>query len=967
MRTGLSLIILLAQFTPALQATEARPLLSGIRQLSFEGRRSGEAYFSADGRQMVFQSEREGGNPFYQIYLMDLETGDTRRISSGTGKTTCAWVHPNGKRILFASTHEDPQAKQTQREELDKRASGQGSRYSWSFDEHYELYEADSWGNILRRLTKTPGYDAEGSWSPDGKLILFASNRHAYEGQLSTEDKEHFERDPSYFMELYLMDADGGNIRRLTQSPGYDGGPFFSADGRRIVWRRFGADGHSAEIWTMDADGSNARQITQLGLLSWAPYFHPSGDYIIFANNSQGHRNFELYLVDAKGENEPVRVTHSDGFDGLPVFTPDGTSLAWSSSRGAGKKAQIFVADWDDAAARKVLGLSETSGEMIRATIPAAGSVRTSTAITEKDLRLHLGFLADPAQEGRLTGSPGAQRAADHVALAFQSSGLQPAGDMGGWNQYFSFKQAVKTAPGNQLLFDDKPLELNRDWRPLAFSGTGEVQATETAFAGYGIVAPATADQPALDSYGDLDVQGRWVLVFRHLPEDIDPERRQHLGDFASARHKAMLARDKGAAGLILVAGSGPGFRHELIPLESEAGAGSSSLPVLSVSREAGARILGLSLEELDRLQKRVDQGTAHPLAEATSVLSADIRLHHQTGLGRNVLGRLNAGDGPGDELVVIGAHLDHIGYGKGMDSLADGTDAGKVHPGADDNASGVAALLEIVQYLVAEKRAGRFQPRRDILFATWSGEELGRLGSAHFIDSFRTSDQEQPGLTPEVSAYLNMDMVGRLDQYLYLQGSGSSSVWSGEIERRNVPVGLPIRLRKDGYLPTDATSFYLAGIPVLSAFTGAHSDYNTPRDTADRINYEGLGRIARLMALLTRSMALREQAPDYIETDKPKTGASRANLRAYLGTVPDYAASDIQGVKLNGVAKGGPAEKAGLHAEDVIVNIAGREIENIYDFTYALNALKVGQAVEIRVRRDGGEVSLQAVPEARE
>ncbi len=217
------------------------------------------------------------------------------------------------------------------------------------------------------------------------------------------------------------------------------------------------------------------------------------------------------------------------------------------------------------------------------------------------------------------------------------------------------------------------------------------------------------------------------------------------------------------------------------------------------------------------------------------------------------------------------------------------------------------------------------------------------------------------------MSAYLNLDMVGRLDQHLYLQGSGSSSVWSGEIERRNVPVGLPIRLRKDGYLPTDATSFYLAGIPVLSAFTGAHPDYNTPRDTADRINYEGLGRIARLMALLTRSMALREQAPDYIETDKPKTGASRANLRAYLGTVPDYAASDIQGVKLNGVAKGGPAQKAGLHAGDIIVNIAGRGIENIYDFTYALNALKVGQAVKLQVRRDGGEVSLQVVPEARE
>lgn len=162
-------------------------LLSNPRQLIFEGRRSGEGYFSADGRLMVFQSEREAGNPFYQIYLLDLETGDTRRISTGSGKTTCAWIHPQGDRVLYASTHEDPGAEAAQREESEKRASGQGSRYSWSFDAAYEIYEADTRGNILRRLTTAEGYDAEGSWSPDGKTIVFASNRHAYAGDLSDD------------------------------------------------------------------------------------------------------------------------------------------------------------------------------------------------------------------------------------------------------------------------------------------------------------------------------------------------------------------------------------------------------------------------------------------------------------------------------------------------------------------------------------------------------------------------------------------------------------------------------------------------------------------------------------------------------------------------------------------------------------------------------------------------------------
>jgi len=371
---------------------------------------------------------------------------------------------------------------------------------------------------------------------------------------------------------------------------------------------------------------------------------------------------------------------------------------------------------------------------------------------------------------------------------------------------------------------------------------------------------------------------------------------------------------------------------------------------------------------ELTALQQELDQGGPVAGFELPGItLVAEIRLQRIQGVGRNVLGRLQAGETPSERLVVIGAHLDHIGSGKGMDSLADGADAGRVHPGADDNASGVAALLEIAQHLVEQQRAGRLKLKQDILFAAWSGEEMGRLGSARFVETFAAKGNGTGGLLPQVSAYLNMDMVGRLDEYLYLQGAGSSSVWSGEIERRNLPVGLSIRTQNDSYLPTDATSFYLTGVPILSAFTGAHSDYNTPRDTAERINYPGLEKIARLMALITRSLAQREETPDYIETEKPTAKASRANLRAYLGTIPDYAASDIRGVKLNGVAKGGPAQQGGLRAGDIIVEIAGRRIENIYDLTYALNALKVGQETEVVVQRDGAEITLAVLPAARE
>lgn len=959
---------------PAERQGHETELLSNTRQLIYEGQRSGEGYFSADGSKMIFQSEREPGNPFYQIYLMDLETGDTTRVSPGTGKTTCAWIHPSGERVLFASTHEDPEALNKQQEELEKRANGQGSRYSWSFDEHYDIYEADSQGRILRNLTDTLGYDAEGSWSPDGRSIVFASNRHAYiEGALNEAEREAFARDPSALMDIYSMDADGGSVRRLTDTLGYDGGPFFSADGSRIVWRQFEPKGHVAEIWTMRPDGSDKRQVTRLGVMSWTPFFHPSGDYIVFANNAQGYQNFELYLVDAQGEREPVRVTDSAGFDGLPVFTPDGKRLAWASSRTPDKRAQIFIADWDDAAARRLLGLGP-KGSGARPTADAASTQwlgNLNPEIATEDLLQHVTTLASEAMEGRLTGTKGSRLATDYVAQVMGAVGLRPAGDMGGWFQHYGFDSTVSLGAGNRLTIlgpeSEHALTVDRDWRPLAFSGTGIIEPAEVVYAGYGLLAPAEGTFPAYDSYQDLDVRDKWVLAFRYLPEDLPPERRQQLHEYAELRFKAMVARDKGARGLILVSGPSAQVKEQLVPLRSEAGSGSGSLPVLSVSDETAARLLGLADKELAATQEALDSGEPQPGFALPGVrIAAEIRLDRQRAADRNVLGRLDADRAPGDSLVVIGAHVDHIGHGEDKSSRDEDAHAGKIHPGADDNASGVAALLEIAQSLAAQKAAGKLKLSHDILFAAWTGEELGRLGSAHFVKTFAAPGQNK-GLVPPIVAYLNLDMVGRLDKALYIQGVGSSSLWRSELERRNAPIGLPLRLQEDSYLPTDTTSFYLQGIPVLTAFTGAHADYNTPRDTADRLSYEGLVKVARLMALMTRGLAERPEAPDYLAQEKPATGASRANLRAYLGTIPDYTETDVKGVRVNGVAKGGPAERGGLQSGDLIVAVAGKAIENIYDYTYALNALKVGQAVQVRVQRGGELVELSVTPAPRE
>jgi Tol biopolymer transport system component len=326
---------------------QERDFLTRIRRLTIEGRRAGEGYWSPDGKRLVFQSEREPGNPFYQIYTLDLATGDVQRVSPGVGKTTCAFFRPGTDEILFASTHHDPKSKQYQDEELAFRASGKERRYSWDYDPEMDIYASSQKTGALKRLTTARGYDAEGSYSPDGQWIVFTSMRDAYNRPLNDKEKKALEDNPSYFAEIYIMRADGSGQKRLTNVPGYDGGPFFTHDGSRIVWRRFDEMGLLADVWTMKPDGTDARQITDFGSMSWAPYEHPSGKYFIFASNKLGFENFELFMVDAEGTKEPVRVTYSDGFDGLPVPSPDGTQLAWTSSRGGGTDGQLFLAQWN--------------------------------------------------------------------------------------------------------------------------------------------------------------------------------------------------------------------------------------------------------------------------------------------------------------------------------------------------------------------------------------------------------------------------------------------------------------------------------------------------------------------------------------------------------------------------------------------------------------------------------------------
>ncbi|MDB4476777.1 M28 family peptidase [Rhodopirellula sp.] len=970
-------------------------LLSKTRQLTFEGRRAGEGYFSADGSRMVFQSERDAANPFYQIYVTDLETGDIEKVSPGYGKTTCAWIHPSGERVLFASTQDDTEARSKQKQELELRESGKQRRYAWDYDNQYELYAKELADGKFRRLTNAKGYDAEGSYSPDGSLIAFASNRNAFDRKLSEREKELFEIDPASMIDIFVMNADGSNVRQLTDVAGYDGGPFFSPDGKRICWRRFAENGATAEIYSMDISGGDVKRLTNIGAMSWAPYYHPSGDYLIFTTNKHGFGNFELYLVRVDGKGEPVRVTDTDGFDGLPVFLPDGKRLSWTSTRTAAKQSQIFMAEWDDAAARSLLNLDSNTADQDKSAALAAAESSEPGFLPTDSMR-HVDFLARPDLGGRLTGTAGERRATAYVAAYLESLGFQPAGENGTFFHAFDFPAGSTLTDANQMMVSGKKLELSKDWQPLAFSKDGETAETGIVFAGYGMQIPASDGTPEYDSYVHLAVGGQWVMVLRDMPQDITAEQRQKMARYSSPRRKASIARDLGAKGIIFVTGPTSKVKNQLIRFDQAASQASVSIAAVSVTNSVAEQVFHAADQDLAKSQKQLDDGSLHlgfPLQNAKA--SATVGIERKRGTGRNVIARMTADAEINNKspVLIVGAHIDHLGTGGGGGSLAKDDERGQVHVGADDNASGVAAMLEIAQYLAAEKKAGRLKSKRDLLVAAWSGEELGLFGSQAFADDFYRlyPDAPQPAKTEEksgdaaahahgtttdatpltaaIAAYMNLDMVGRLREKLVIQGIGSSPGFASEVQRRNLPVGLELTLDKTSTrLPTDASAFVARGVPILSAFTGAHEDYHTPRDTPDKLNYEGVADIARLFALIGRGFLTSSTAPEFkLEEGEAQKDAPRARLTAYLGTIPDYVAGDVKGLKLSGVAADGPAAKAGVRGGDIIVRLAGRKIEDIYDYTYAIEALKIGEQVQIVVQRGAKTVTMKVTPTSRD
>jgi uncharacterized protein YciI len=573
--------------------------------------------------------------------------------------------------------------------------------------------------------------------------------------------------------------------------------------------------------------------------------------------------------------------------------------------------------------------------------------------------RAHVEALASAKLEGRLAGSLGEQLASRYIVGELSRIGAKPVPGARDYLLPFDFTAGTKDG-GSTLGVGGRTFADRRDVQALSFSDNADVTAP-VVFAGYGIVVPES-QQLGYDSYASLDVKDKIVLVLRYFPEDADARTKQTLARYSGLRYKAMAARQHGAKGMLVVTGPRSPNAGEVVPVGFDTALAGSGIAAASISAAAAQAILAAAPgTTLEAVQKSLDSGNPHvtgfAIPDVTVTLHTDVEREKQT--GHNVVAFLPA-TGPGADAlsgkpwIVIGAHYDHLGRGENGNSLATKEEAGQIHFGADDNASGSAAVLSLAEKLAAGPR------RRHVLLAFWSGEELGLLGSAAFVGA-------PPVAVDQIAAYFNFDMVGRMvDNKLTVQAVGTSPAWRKLIEPLNIQAGFDLQLQDDPYQPTDVATFNGAGVPSLSFFTGTHADYHRPTDTADKIDYDDLDRVVDFAAAIVRRVGDLDTPPQFTKVDqKTDTGGGRAGVRVFTGTIPDYS-TEVKGLLLSGVVGGGPAEQAGLKKGDIIIEIAGQTITNIYDYTYALDVLKIGQPAKVVYLRDGKRLEAMLTPTAR-
>jgi len=588
---------------------------------------------------------------------------------------------------------------------------------------------------------------------------------------------------------------------------------------------------------------------------------------------------------------------------------------------------------------------------------------QATPAISAEWLQKHVNYLASPEMKGRGTGTKELDKAAKYVADKFKEFGLE-AGAGGSYFQKFTVtagaKLGAKNLAGVTISNEQSPMSTttykpNEQYLPLNFSDSGKYEG-KMVFAGYGI----TAEEHKYDDYLHLDVKDKAVIVLRNEPQKNDEKSRfdgRQPTQYSQVVWKAINARNHGAKAIILVNDEpGPGEEDTLIKFGSLTGPDNAGILLIQVRRAVVDKWLEPSKRTLTELQKAIDEKLEpQSFYMNGSMLALTVDVEKITAPTQNVVGVIRGANPKlAEEAVIIGAHYDHLGLGE-RNSLAP-SQAGQVHAGADDNASGTAALLE----LASELAKRRSDLRRSVVFLAFSGEELGLLGSAWYT-------KNPVWQLDKTAAMINLDMVGRpREGKLYVGGVGTSPTFRAIVEKAN-RTGLQLAFQESGYGSSDHTSFYVKNVPVLFFFSGLHQDYHKPSDTPEKIQSAELARVADLAMNTALTLAASLEKPQFVrvQESRPVAAGGGGGYGAYFGSIPDMG-EEVQGVKFADVRDGSPAAKAGLKAGDVLVEFAGKEIKNLYDFTYALRAHRPGETVAVVVLRAGEKVKAEVTLEVR-
>ncbi len=588
----------------------------------------------------------------------------------------------------------------------------------------------------------------------------------------------------------------------------------------------------------------------------------------------------------------------------------------------------------------------------------AAGPARLDPPQPESYLE-HVKYLASDELEGRGAGTEGLKRAEAYVAKQFEAAGLQPAGDNGTYLQAFTVTTGATMGDVNRFEVtqggETESLTPEEDYIPLNFSSSGSV-AGGVVFAGYG----ASAGEHDYDDYFHLPVEDKIVVVLRYEPPSFSRERsgrrERHYSHHAHLVSKAINARNRGAKAVILVNGE-TGEDDELVKFGSVAGPDDAAILMVQVTNAVAEKWFAAAGKSLSELQQSINENNRPQsfVFPDSFQISLDVDIERKQATVHNVVGYL---PGETDEYIILGAHHDHLGLGD-QSSLAP-SQIGEVHNGADDNASGTAGVIELARLFGQRSE----KPRRGMLFMTFGGEEIGLLGSAYWVN--------HPTLPIEnAAAMINMDMIGRIrDSKVYVGGVGSGSTFKPLLEQAEKEHGLEIDYSKETHSSSDHTSFASKQIPVLFFFSGLHSDYHKPSDDWDKINAESAAQLLAMVGDIAGKLAGSGERPTFSKLEAPQhggggDGAGGGGYGPYFGSVPDFGQVET-GVKFADVRTDSPADKAGLKPGDILIHFGGKPINNLYDFTYALRDSKVGDEVDVKVLRDGQEITAKVTLEQR-